>query len=411
MIEHPQDNQPSEKDEGQVVRPIYSTSAYSDKRNVPPPPPPSTLSSGARDRSRKRKGKNAASEWAWVIVAVALFAVGIVVGLGTVIFVKASQSKVEVLPTADISSTLPTPVVAYSDFDNVLLDDTLVMPDGSSIELVPWDGQSRFTFVMVGLDRRLGETGLQYRTDTMMLVSIDPESNDIGVLSIPRDLYVQIPGYSQLQRINTAMFLGELQRPGYGPTLMMQAVQLNFGIRVHDFVAVDFQAFIDVVDAIGGIEVTTTSVINDPQYPNMNYGYDPFYLPAGTHHLDGYDALRFARTRHGDSDIQRAERQQQTLFAIRDRVLNFDLLPSLVAQSPMLWSSWDDNVFTGLSFEQIMQLGLYVKDVPREQITMGVINYEYLQGYTTGEGASVLIPNRSRLGSLMVQVFGQDYAE
>jgi LCP family protein required for cell wall assembly len=414
MIEQPKDERNNQPEEQPVVRPIYSTSNYSDKRNVPPPPPPTTgRGSAVRDRSRKRKGSgaNSAGEWAWVIVAVALFAVGIVVSLGAVIFVNASQGRVEVLPTADVSSALPTPVVAYSDFEHILIDDTLVMPDGSSIELVPWDGESRFTFVMVGLDRRPGDTGLQYRTDTIMLVSIDPESNDIGVLSIPRDLYVQIPGYSQMQRINTAMFLGEIQRQGFGPTLMMQTVQYNLGIRVHDYIAVDFQAFIDVVDAIGGIDVTLDYTINDPQYPNMNYGYDPFYLAAGTHHLDGYNALRFARTRHGASDIQRAERQQQALFAIRDRVLDFDMLPSVVAQAPMLWGTWGDNVYTGLTLEQILQLGLYAKDIPREQITMGVMSFEYLQGYTTGEGAQVLIPNRTRLGSLMVEVFGPDYSE
>ncbi|MDQ7034553.1 MAG: LCP family protein [Anaerolineae bacterium] len=413
MIEEPQNRQQSQQKDRPTVRPIYSTSEYSDKRNVPPPPPSDARGSAMRDRSRRRKGSrtNSAGEWAWVIVVIALFAVGIVISLGAFTLIKAAQENIEVLPTADVSSALPTPVVAYNDFDNTLLDDTLVMADGSSIDLIPWDGESRFTFVMVGLDRRPGDTGLQYRTDTMMLVSIDPDSDDIGILSIPRDLYVQIPGYPQLQRINTAMFLGEIQRQGFGPTLMMQTVQFNLGIRVHDYIAVDFQAFIDVVNAIGGINVTTTYVINDPQYPDMNYGYDPLYIPVGTHHLDGYDALRFARTRHGSSDIRRAERQQQALYAIRDRILDFDMVPSLIAQAPLLWNSWGDNISTGLSFEQIIQLSLYAKDVPRDQITMGVISFEYLQSYTTGAGAQVLIPNRSRLGNLMVDIFGPDYSQ
>jgi len=141
----------------------------------------------------------------------------------------------------------------------------------------------------------------------------------------------------------------------------------------------------------------------------MNYGYDPFYLPAGTHFLQGYDALRFARTRHGDSDIQRAERQQQVIYALRDRVLDLDMVPALIARSPALWSSWQGNVYTGLSFEQIIQLGLYVKDVPRENITMGVVDYQYLQSWSTPEGASVLIPNVARLPQLMTSVFGDQY--
>lgn len=325
--------------------------------------------------------------------------------------VQSSRSEIEVLPTADVSAFLPTPVVVRNTFADAELEDSLIMPDGSSIELMPWDGESRFTMIMVGLDRRPGETGLTYRTDTMMLVSLDPGTNTIGVLSIPRDLYVQLPGYSNLQRVNSAMVLGETQRLGYGPTLMMQTVQLNLGIRVHDFLAVDFQAFIDLVDAIGGVDVETDYTINDREYPDLYYGYDPFYLPAGSHHLDGYNALRFARTRHGDSDIQRAERQQQVLYAVRDRILNLNMVPALIAQAPSLWSSWADNLYTGLNFEQIIQLGLYVRNIPRENIKMGVIDYRYLQSYTTPDNASVLIPNRSRLGDLMVEVFGQNYSE
>ena len=404
------DNRSSDED----VRPVYSTRDY-DKRNVPPPPPPAT-ESDVRQRVRRRRMNKRSSngEWAWVIVAAALFSVVLVITFGALIVVQ-SPAQAEVIPTADVSEYLPTAVVARSEFDGAsgsgLSDEVLVLPDGSSMELIPWDGESRFTMIMVGLDRRPGETGMSYRTDSMMLVSIDPTTRQIGILSIPRDLYVQIPGYSSLQRINAAMVLGEQQRAGYGSTLLMQTVQLNLGIRVNDYMAVDFQAFIEIVDAVGGITVETDYVINDPRYPSMNYGYDPFYLPPGEHQLNGYDALRFARTRHGDSDIQRAERQQQVLYAIRDKVLSLDMLPSLVGRSPQLWQTLDDNVYTGLSLEQVVQLALFVRDVPRENISTGVINYRYLQSYTTSSGASVLIPNRARLGELMVDVFGATYSQ
>lgn len=405
---------PTEPSIPKVTPPLYSTSDYSSRRTTPPPPPPSYRDSAVRDRARKRRTNgtpNGGGEWAWVIVAATLFGVIIVVSLGAVVLIRANQTPQEVIPTADVVASLPTPVIVNNDLSNIVLGDALVMADGSSIQLTPWDGQSRFTMVMVGLDRRPGETGLAYRTDTMMLISIDPIAKSIGVLSIPRDLYVQVPGYAALQRVNSPMVFGETNRPGGGPILMMQTVQLNLGMRVNDYVAVDFQAFIDVVNAIGGISVTTDYTINDPQYPNMNYGYDPFYLPAGTHLLDGYNALRFARTRHGDSDIQRAERQQATLLAVRDKLLNANMLPSLIAQAPSLWQSLSDNVYTGLTFEQMVQLGLYVKDIPLENIELGVINYEYLIPYTTEDGASVLIPNRARLGTLMVNTFGASYSQ
>lgn len=395
--------------------PVYSTSAYTEQSRIVPPPPPLSRQSPMRERSKKRRvGGNRGSEWAWVIIAAAMLGVVVIVSLSILVVLRIPQENIVVIPTANVVSQLPTPVDARTQFvsdGSEINGETLTLPDGSSIELRPWDGQSRFTMILVGLDRRPGETGLGYRTDTMMLVSLDPVSKSIGILSIPRDLYVQVPGYTELQRINTPMFFGEYRQPGYGPTLMMQTVQLNLGIRVHDYVAVDFQAFIDIVDLIGGIDVELDYTISDNQYPDMNYGYDPFYLPAGQHHLNGYDALRFARTRHGSSDIQRAERQQQAIFAIRDRILRLDMIPQLLIQAPSLWSTMSDNVYTGLSLEQVIQLGLYAKDIPVTSFKTGVIDFSYLQSYTTESGASVLIPNRARLGSLLTDVFGTNYSE
>lgn len=395
---------------------VYSTSAYSQKSRSTPPPPPPDHNSSARERSRRRRTnkRNQAGEWAWVIVASSMIGVFALVIIGILIVLRLPQDSQEVIPTADVAAELPTPVDARTEFvleNSDINGDILSLPDGSTIQLVPWDGTSRFTMILAGLDRRPGETGIGYRTDTMMLVSIDPQTSSIGVLSIPRDLYVQVPGYTELQRINTPMVFGEARQAGYGPELLMQTVQLNLGIRVNDYMAVDFQAFIDIVDLIGGVDVAIDYTINDAQYPNMNYGYDPFYLPAGTHHLNGYDALRFARTRHGSSDIQRAERQQQVIFAIRDRVLNRDMIPQLLMQAPAIWNTLSNNVSTGLSLEQLIQLGLYAKDIDINNIKTGVIDFSYLQGHTTESGASVLIPNRTRLGGLMAEVFGANYSQ
>ncbi|MCU0511122.1 MAG: LCP family protein [Anaerolineae bacterium] len=396
-----------------AVPQAYSTSYYSRQQSAPPPPPP-LRESAARERVKRRRtgGTPSGSEWAWVIIAGTLFAVVLVVSVSALVFIRAAQNNVEVLPTADYLADLPTPFVAHTSFgDNIEPGDALVLPDGSSIALVPWDGQSRFTMILAGLDRRPGDTGLNYRTDSMMLISLDPAANSLGILSIPRDLYVQIPGAGDLQRVNTPMVFGESRCPGCGPRLLMQTVQLNLGIRVNDYMLVDFDAVITLVDILGGVEVELDYTINDPQYPNMYYGYDPFYLPAGTHLLNGYNALRFARTRHGSSDIQRAERQQQVITSIRQKVLDGNMIPTLVLRSPEIWANLADNMYTGLSLEQIIQLGLYVKDVPLENIKRGVIDYKYLRSYETNEGAQVLIPNRASLGTLMTEVFGANYSQ
>jgi polyisoprenyl-teichoic acid--peptidoglycan teichoic acid transferase len=391
-----------------------TTSYYNRSVTMPPPPPPPTRGSPARDRMRKRrvKPRSSGGEWAWVVIAVAMLAVVIVISMSLTLLLRSTTETPEVIPTALVE--LPTPVDGRIEFPTTLSNvgngQQVTLDDGRSVILEPWNGTSRFTVLAMGLDRRPGETGLIYRTDTMMLISIDPISKTIGILSIPRDLYVEVPGYG-IQRVNTPMVLGELQRPGLGPQLAMQTVQYNLGMRVHDYVAVDFDAVITVIDLVGGIDIDVPYNISDPQYPNMWYGYDPFYIEAGSHHLNGATALKYARTRHAASDFQRAQRQQQVIYAVRDRVLDADMLPSLIVQGPSLLQNLSDNVYTGLTLDQMIQLALYVKDIPDANIHTGVISQEYVMGYTTEQGAAVLIPNRARLGDLMVQVFGPNYSE
>jgi polyisoprenyl-teichoic acid--peptidoglycan teichoic acid transferase len=376
------------------------------------PPPTLVRESAVRDRARRRRVRTRrGGEWAWVVVAVTMLGIVIVLSMGLSLLIRSSQESREVIPTA--AAVLPTPVDAHVSLGAGAAADgeQVILSDGRSMALTPWNGTSRFTVLVMGLDRRPGETGLAFRTDTIMLVSLDPAENSIGILSIPRDLYVEVPGYNQLQRINTSMVLGELRQPDFGPQLAMQTVQYNLGIRVHDYVAVDFQAFINFVDAIGGIEMDIPYNISDPLYPDMNYGYDPFYIRAGRQLLDGATALKYARTRHGDSDFLRAQRQQLVLYAVRDRLLDAERLPQLIVQSPSMWAALQNNVYTGLTLDQIIQLALFLKDIPSENIRTGVINEAFTVGYTTSQGAQVLVPDRARLGSLMVDVFGPNYSQ
>ena len=361
-------------------------------------------------RKRHVNHRQSGGEWAMVIIATTLLGVVITLGLGVYFLVRATSEQPAVVPTA--VAALPTPVDFRSDFNSASLNNgqLVELVDGSKIILQPWDGESRFTILAMGLDRRPGEQGIAFRTDTMMLLSIDPVNQSVGILSIPRDLYVAVPGYGQPQRVNSPMVLGEITQPGYGPKLAMQTVQYNFGIRVHDYLLVDFNAFIGLVDTIGGIDIELDYNISDPQYPDMNYGYDPFYLRAGNHHLDGLTALKFARTRHGSSDFERAVRQQQVLYAIRDRVLSLELLPQLIVQAPNLLNALQDNVYTDLTLDQMIRLALYGKDIPAENIRTGVVNQSYSTPWMTEDGRAVLVPDRVRLGSLMVEVFGSDYS-
>lgn len=381
------------------------------------PPPPQSISreSAARVRARRRRSrKSSGGEWAWVIVAGALFFMVVIIGMSGVLLIQNGSRNQEIIPTATLDvAMLPPPVDlrGAGNPDASSSGDSIVLEDGTEIELKAWDGDSRFTILFMGVDRRPGDNSIAHLTDTMMLISLDPATKRIGILSIPRDLYVQVPGYSELQRINTPMVLGEIRQPGLGPSLAMQTVQYNLGIRVNEYVLMDFQAAIDLVNVIGGIEVTTDYTINDRTYPDMFYGYDPFYLAAGTHNLDGETALKFARTRHGDSDLERARRQQQVLDAVRSKVVSFDMLPTLAFQAPTLLTTLDDNLYTGLSLQEMIELAWFAKDVPAENISANVIDYAYVSNYETSRGDQVLIPNRNELGGLMVETFGADYSQ
>jgi LCP family protein required for cell wall assembly len=229
------------------------------------------------------------------------------------------------------------------------------------------------------------------------------------MLSIPRDLYVPIPGQSDMQRINAAYALGELQQPGQGPKLAMQTIQYNFGIQVNSYVLVSFEAVIGVVDAIGGIDVDVPKAIDDPEYPDMNYGYDPLYIPAGHIHMDGQLTLKYARTRHQDSDYDRTYRQQQVILAIRQKILKPEVLTQVVGQAPALWNQYSKGLITDFTLDQLLSLGWYVKDIPPSNIKRGTIQDQYAQAVQY-QGETVITPNRARIGELMTQLFGPDYS-
>lgn len=391
----------------------YPNSVGKPQVNLPMPPRPNRGGGNARARSfsRRTNQRQRGGEWAWVVIAVALFGVAVVMSLGMFVLVRFSRSTPDVVPTSEspIIAALPTPMTFLNDGGLIAMGQAISI-EGQRIVLEPWDGQSRLTVLLMGIDRRPGERGLSYRTDTMLILSLDPRSGEAGMLSIPRDLWVSVPGYGE-RRVNEPMVLGELRQAGYGPRLAMETVQYNLGIRVNHYIVVDFNAFVTIVDAIGGIEIDIDYNINDPLYPNMSYGYDPFYLRAGHHLLDGVTALKFARTRHGDSDIRRNERQQQVIMAIMNKATSPEMIPLLLANASQLWTAIRDNFYTDIPLEQLIQLGLFVKDINPQTIKRGGIDFSYLSNYTTSTGAAVLIPNRARLGGLMTQIFGGSYSE
>ncbi|MBL8095339.1 MAG: LCP family protein [Anaerolineales bacterium] len=282
---------------------------------------------------------------------------------------------------------------------------------GNGILPQKWQGKSRVTVLLLGIDRRQGETERAYRTDSIMLISIDPVANTASMLSIPRDLWVEMPDGYDPNTINTANFIGDAyELPGGGPAFAMKTIRNNLGVSVDYYVRLDFTAFEKIIDAIGGIEIDNPTEIDDPEYPDGSYGYEPFYLSAGVHTLNGHDALRYARTRHDDSDINRAQRQQQVVLAVRDKVLSVGSLPTLLAQAPGLYSTLQESIQTNLTIEQMIALALLAQDIPRDSIKSGVIDYRYVTEEWTAEGRQVLMPIRDEIRQLRDELFAIDAA-
>lgn len=271
--------------------------------------------------------------------------------------------------------------------------------------LQPWSGTERVNVLLLGIDLRCGEEGPTH-TDSMMVVTIDPIGKSIAALSLPRDLWVEIPGYG-VNRINQAYFQGEAyDYPGGGAALAVETVEATLGIPIQYYAAINFDGFVEIIDLIGGITVEVSEEIDDPDYPDSCYGYDPFHINPGSHELDGAQALKYARTRAtANGDIDRAARQQQVLTAARDKVLQVNMVPRLLAQAPQLWRSLQENTKTNMTLEEAVQLGLLVQDVPSENIETAVIDYTYVYNETTPDGQMVLVPNRDRLRALRDQIF------
>ncbi|MBI3360535.1 MAG: LCP family protein [Chloroflexi bacterium] len=255
------------------------------------------------------------------------------------------------------------------------------------------------TLLLLGSDRRPGD-GTVGRTDSLHLVSLDADGKGVGVLALPRDLYVNIPD-SGRDRINVVFAEGSLKGDTGGGDLMRRTLADNFGLQIDHYIYIDFTVFVTVVDTIGGIDVNVPYTIDDPLYPDNEDGYDPFRLDAGLQHLDGATALKYVRTRHETNDFYRARRQQQVMLAIRDRVLRFDLLPVLVPQIPALWTKLADGYKTDLTPDQATGLVLRLKNIDESKIRTGVVDDQATLEYTTPEGANVLVPDTAKVTQLI----------
>ena len=269
-----------------------------------------------------------------------------------------------------------------------------------------WESTDPIHIVLLGLDQRPEESGPS-RTDTIIVVRVDPATNSASMLSIPRDLWVPIPGYGE-NRINTANYIGDLKGyPGGGPALVKKTIEYNLGIRVHYYARLNFEGFVRIIDRIGGIDINVPAAIEDSQYPDPDNpgAYTTIYIPAGRQHMDGQTALKYARTRHVDSDFGRLSRQQQVIMAVRDRVLRLDLIPQLLPHLNELMNEMGDAVQTDLQPADIIRLAQWAEQIEDGNIKQGMIDSSMTVPLVTPNGAQVLGLNREKVRPLIKELF------
>ena len=294
------------------------------------------------------------------------------------------------LPTIDpnflINTVAPQPTIDVSAANSQILN----------------NGQDTVNFLLIGSDKR---SGTSFRTDTMVIAILRPNDGQVSLISIPRDLWVSIPGWEN-QRINTAYQHGELNGyPGGGPGLLKDTIQYNLGIRIDHTAMVDFDGFRKIVDTLGGVDVPiscpyTDWHLIDPTYdPEIEANWSLYTVDPGVIHMDGDLALWYARSRQKSSDFDRGRRQQEVLRAIFSQALQTGTLSRI----PELYNDFKDTVTTDLGLGDILQLSLYAPKMTSADIRSYYIRPPYVSSWVTEQGAYVLLPNTDLLPQLLTE--------
>jgi LCP family protein required for cell wall assembly len=249
--------------------------------------------------------------------------------------------------------------------------------------------EGQVNILLLGSDQRPNDGG--FRTDTIQLLTVNPQESTVKLTSFPRDLYVYIPGYT-VQRINTAMQWG-------GFEAMAETMEYNFGVKPNYYVMINFWSFVDVIDSIGGIDVDVERNLCDRRSTNPNY-----CVSQGERTMDGETALWYVRSRYSTSDLDRGRRQQEVLDAVFNKVMSLDSLQ----HAPELYDIYKQNVTTDLDFNVISSLiPIAYKIAETRAVDNRSIGAAEVYNYITTSGAMVLIPVREQVLALMRQVISE----
>ena len=268
----------------------------------------------------------------------------------------------------------------------------------------PWDGASRVTVLVMGLDYNdwRKDEGPP-RTDTMILLTIDPVSMTAGMLSIPRDLWVSIPGFDY-GKINTAYQLGEAYKlPGGGPGLAIDTVEKLIGVPIQYYAQIDFSVFVEFIQEIHGIKIDVPYEIYVDIYDDA---LGKKRIEPGVQVLPGEYALAYARARNTEgADFDRAMRQQQVIMGIRDRLLLPGVITDLISRAPELYNKFSSGINTNLSLDEVIQLAWLAQKIETKDIYQGIIGEEQVNFGKSPDGLDVLKPLPDQIRLLRDKIF------
>jgi LCP family protein required for cell wall assembly len=238
--------------------------------------------------------------------------------------------------------------------------------------------------LVLGSDRRPNTPN--WRTDVMMIVALDLESGQAGVISIPRDVYIDSIPNHQPNRVNVIDYLGERDEPdGGGPALLKQIILERMDIRIDHFLRFDFSSFQEVVDALGGVDIE----IDCPYYDYFSIEDVILNIQPGLVHMSGAEALVYVRSRRLGGDLDRARRQQRFVWAVRNHVLEKNLLPRV----PALYQALDDSIQTDIGIINAIRIVRFALDLDETDIHGFVVAPPTMLTSGWRSGMSVFIPD------------------
>jgi LCP family protein required for cell wall assembly len=283
------------------------------------------------------------------------------------------------LPT-DLPTLTPTPTATPTPTPPVP-----VAPAGPAGSLPSTPGQ--INILLLGSDKRPWDVG--FRTDTIILATLNPSKGTVSLTSIPRDLYINIPGWG-VDRINTAWGHGGFKK-------LAATLEFNFGVTPDHYVLINFSSFKRIIDSLGGLDVNVQTQVSD--YRNGRY----VTVNPGVHHMDADDVLWYVRSRKTTNDFARARRQHEALMALFDKMLTLNA----VKRVPEFYNIYKENVTTDLGLTDILSmLPLAAKLTDPSQIHHYYIGPKQVYDYITPGGAMVLLPRQDKIMDVFRQALG-----